>query len=71
MLKDDLDKLESVANQGCKEFLIFLNKKYVPKDKKLTLTEDNLNESSIKRTMILKFLPIFHPDKNMDEERKV
>ena len=71
MLKEDFSKLELEANKGCKEFLVFLNTNYIPADKKLDLTEDTLKEAFLKKTMIKMFLPIFHPDKNMEEERKI
>ena len=70
-LKEDLDKLDAQYNKSCKEFLIFLNKEYVPDDKKLDLKDELLKENSLKKTMLKMFLPIFHPDKNMAEERKI
>ena len=49
----------------------FLNEKYVPDDKKIELTEEMLSENQLKRTMTLKFSVIFHPDKNVMEEKVI
>ena len=47
----------------------FLNEKYVPAEKKLDLTEEMLSENQLKRTMTIKFTLIFHPDKNVSEDK--
>ena len=44
---------------------------YVPNDRKFELTDEMLSEGQVKRTITLKFSRIFHPDRNVNEERKV
>ena len=43
----------------------------MPADRKLELTEDDLQEHKLKRLMTTKVALIFHPDKNINEERQV
>jgi len=43
----------------------------VPADKKIDLTDEMLAENQLKRTMTVKFSVIFHPDKNVNEEKKI
>ena len=50
---------------------MFINENYVPADRKLELTEDDLQEHKLKRLMTTKVALIFHPDKNINEERQV
>ena len=69
-LKEDLEKITAESAKGCEKFLVFLNENYVPQEKKLNLTEDKLKENALKRTMVRLFIPIFHPDKNIDEDKK-
>ena len=69
-LKEDLDKITAASAKGCEQFLVFLNENYVPQDKKLDLTAEKLKENALKRTMVRMFIPIFHPDKNINEDRK-
>ena len=70
-LKPDFEKIEAEVKKGCKEFLTFVNNTYVPNEKKINLTEEMLKESQLKKTMIKQFVPVFHPDKNVSEEKKV
>ena len=70
-LKEDFEKLEAEVKKGCKEFLTYINDTYVPAEKKLDLKEGMLKESQLKKTMVKSFVPIFHPDKNVNEEKKV
>ena len=69
MIATDLAKIKEEAQKGCKEFLRYLNENHVPADKKLTLDDEALKESKLKRLMTTKFSLIFHPDKNVNEER--
>ena len=43
----------------------------MPNDRKFELTDEMLSEGQVKRTITLKFSRIFHPDRNVNEERKV
>ena len=70
-LKEDFEKLEAEVKKGCKEFLTYINDNYVPAEKKIDLKEEMTKESQLKKTMIKSFVPIFHPDKNVNEEKKI
>ena len=69
MIAQDLVNVKREAQKGCKAFIIYVNENYVPADKKLTLDDEALKESNLKRLMTIKFSRIFHPDKNRNEER--
>jgi len=71
MIKDDLDKIAKEVKKGCRSFLEFINDNYVPVDRKIELTEEKLKDGELRRTMIRLFLPIFHPDKNTEEEKQI
>lgn len=51
--------------------LKYLNENYMPAGKKTTLTEEELKIGNIKSTIKKKFVLVFHPDKCVNEERKV
>ena len=57
--------------KGPAAFLKFVNTEYTPADKKIELSEEMLTESNLKRTMTMKFSIIFHPDKQVNEEKKI
>ena len=69
MIVEDLANIKRELEKGCKDFLTYLNENYVPEGRKITLTEENLKESNLKRLMTTKFSLIFHPDKNVNEAR--
>ena len=69
MIASDLTKIKEETKKGCKDFLKFINEQYVPATKKLTLDDTALKESNLKRLMTTKFSLIFHPDKNVNEQR--
>lgn len=71
MIRNDLDKITSEVKKGCRSFLEFVNNNYVPVDRKIDLTEEKLKDGELRRTMIRLFLPIFHPDKNIDEPKQI
>ena len=70
MIVEDLANIERELQKGCKDFLTYINKNYVPEGRKITLTEENLKESNLQR-LIKKFAIIFHPDKNVNEARQI
>ena len=69
MIVTDLENIKRESQNGCKNFLKYVNENYVPAARKITLTDENLKESNLKRLMTTKFALIFHPDKNRDEAR--
>ena len=71
MVEEDLKKIKEAAKKDCKSFLKYVNENYAPEDRKLTLSEDDLKDGKLKRLMTTKFTLIFHPDKNVKEERQV
>ena len=71
MWAEDLRKLKEEQKKGAQTFLKYILENYVPEDKKFELTEEMLNEGQVKRTITIKFSRIFHPDRNVNEERKV
>ena len=70
LIAEDLQKLKVEFANGCASFLRYLNENYVPQDKKLNLTDDLLTENKLKHTMVTKFSRIFHPDRQVNEEKK-
>ena len=64
-----MTNIKTESEKGCKEFLTYLNQNYIPEEKKLALDVEALKESNLKRLMTTKFSLIFHPDKNVNEER--
>jgi len=71
MIEQDLANIKREVQKGCKEFLKYVNDNYVPEARKIALDDDKLKESNLKRLMVIKFSIIFHPDKNINEERQV
>ena len=71
MWAQDLRKLKEEKAKGAQTFLKYLLANYVPEDKKFELTDSMLSEAAIKRTIAIKYSKIFHPDRNMNEERKI
>ena len=71
MISADLVNIKREADRGCKSFLIFVNAHYVPPDRKIDLSENELQQSNLKRLITTKFAKIFHPDKNRNEPRQV
>lgn len=71
MIAEDLTKLRAEQAKDCASFLRFLNENYVPTEKKIELTDEMLNEQNLKRTMVVKFSRIFHPDRQVNEEKKI
>ena len=71
LIAEDLTKLKAEFDKGCESFLRYLNQHYVPADKKIVLTDEMLSESKLKHTMVTKFSRIFHPDKQVNEEKKI
>lgn len=71
MWAEDLRKLKEEQAKGAQSFLKYLLANYVPEDKKFELTDAMLSEGAIKRTITIKYSRIFHPDRNVNEERKV
>jgi hypothetical protein len=67
LLAQDLIKLKAEHEKGPASFLCFINEEYVPAEKKIDLTDEMLAEDQLKRTMVVKFSVIFHPDKNVNE----
>ena len=43
----------------------------MPEGRKITLTDEILQEGKLKRLMTIKFSLIFHPDKNVNEARQI
>lgn len=70
-MKADLEKVRAEAKKDCVTFLKFINEKYSPVAKKLTITDDMVTEDKLKRLMKTKFSPVFHPDKNVNEPREI
>lgn len=72
MVAADIEKIKKEADKGdCAAFLKYLNEHYIPAEKKLTLTDEQLKEENLKKTITTKFARIYHPDKNRNEERQV
>ena len=71
MIATDLENIKRESQKGCKVFLKYINENYVPAARKITLTDENLKESNLKRLMTTKFAVIFHPDKNRGEARQI
>lgn len=70
-VKADLDKVRAEGKKDCVTFLKFINEKYTPEAKRLTLTDDMVTEDKLKRLMKVKFSPVYHPDKNVNEPREI
>ena len=71
LIVEDLAKLKSEHTKGPAAFLKFVNENYSPADKKIELTEEMLTDGNLKRTMTIKFSKVFHPDKQVNEEKKI
>ena len=71
MIATDLENIKREGQKGCKDFLKYINENYVPEGRKITLNDENLKESNLKRLMTTKFAVIFHPDKNRNEARQI
>ena len=72
MVEEDMKKVQAEAQKDdCKKFLKFINDNYAPAGKKLTLSEDDLQEGKLKRLITTKFSLMFHADKNVNEPRQV
>ena len=71
LIAEDLIKIKAEQKKGPAFFLRFINDEYAPADKKIALTDEMLAENQLKRTMVTKFTMIFHPDKNVNEEKKI
>ena len=71
LIAEDLIKIKAEHEKGPASFLRFINDEYAPADKKIALTDEMLAENQLKRTMVTKFTMIFHPDKNVNEEKKI
>lgn len=71
MISEDLIKIKAEFDKDTVIFLRYLNDNYIPAEKKIELTDEMLKENQLKRTIITKFCPIFHPDKNVNEEKKI
>ena len=67
-LKPELDKLNIFTQEGCRKLLEHLNEKHCTE--KIELTDENFQMINIKKT-VLKFLIMFHPDKNHDKGKKL
>ena len=59
MVKTDLENVQREFGKGYSSFLKYLNEQYVPADKKIEITDENIKESNAKRLMQTKFSLIF------------
>ena len=71
LIAEDLIKIKAEQKKGPALFLRFINDEYAPADKKIALTDEMLTENQLKRTMVTRFAMIFHPDRNVNEEKKI
>ena len=71
LVEEDLKKVKEQAKKDCKSFLKFVNENYAPKERKLTLSDDDLQEGKLKKLITTKFSLMFHSDKNKNEERQI
>lgn len=71
LVKEELQKLKEESEKGCPSFLKFVYYQYTPAKakKKINLSEEMLAEENLKRTISIKFVKIFHPDKNVSAPR--
>ena len=69
-LQPDFERIKTESKKDCKEFLKFVNDSYSPEGTKVDLTEEMLKENQLKRTILRQFIPRFHPDKNVNEDKK-
>lgn len=70
-MADDLNKLKEERKKDAVSFLKYVHANYIPEAKKFNLTEEMLSEGQLSRTITIKFSKIFHPDRNVNEERKI
>ena len=69
LINEDIKRVKEEEEKGCKSFLKYINEHYAPAAKKIDITKEMLSDDNLKRTIITKFAPIFHPDKNVNEPR--
>lgn len=70
-LADDLREIKRKKDEGVDVFLRYLLEHHVPANQKFELTEEMLKEANVSRTITLRYSKIFHPDRNVNEERRI